>query len=115
MRLSTEFWVSAYMRQSQLAGDFTALMRKGAERGGSIFIIINRLDGSADLYVPAPQSMLGENSDERIFTLAMEAASEEDVTLRIEKETRFDSDLWVIERESRNAQHDLIIVDSARS
>ena len=111
MRLSSEFWVSAYMRKSQLDGDFAALIRKGAERGGSVFVIINRLDGTADLYAPAPQSMLEENNDERIFTLSMKAAPEEDILSRIEKEVQFDSDLWVIERESREAAHDLVTVE----
>lgn len=103
--------MSAYMRQSQIAGDFAGLLRKGAARGGAVFIIVNRLDGTADLYTPAPQSMIEGNGDERIFYLAMAAAAAEDVSLKIEKETRFDSDLWVVERESRTAQHDLIVVD----
>lgn len=111
MRLSTQFWVDAYLRSSQMSGDFAALIRKGAERGGAVFVIINRLDGTADLYAPAPQALLEDNSDDRIFTLAMEAASEEEIKLKIEKEERFDRDLWVIERESRAGQHDLVLGD----
>lgn len=112
MRLSTEFWVEAYLRKSQLAGDFVALIRKGAAHGGAVFVIINRLDGTADLYAPAPQSLLEGDGDERVFTLAMETANEEDISLKIEKETRFDSDLWVIERENRHGEHGLILGQS---
>jgi len=114
MRLSSEFWVSAYLRQSEREGDFAGLIRKGTARGGTIFVIINRLDGLADLYAPAPQSMLSGDTGERLFYRMLEGVDEEKVAAAIEKELRFDSDLWVIERESRSACHNLPLVDVTR-
>jgi len=115
MRLSSEFWVSAYLRQSEREGDFAGLIRKGAARGGAIFVIVNRrLDGLVDLYAPAPQSMLRDDTGERLFYRMLEGVDEKKVAAAIEKELRFDSDLWVIERESRSACHNLPLVDVTR-
>lgn len=109
MRLSTEFWVSAYLRQCQLDGDFAGLLRKGASQGGAVCVIVNRLDGTADFYAPAPQALLEDQGDERVFYCLLEAVSEDAIHKQVEKETRFDGDLWLIERESRSAKHGLIL------
>lgn len=111
MRLSTDFWVSAYLRQSEIAGDFSALVRRGAGQGGSVYIVINRLDGTSDLYAPAPQIYFENKGDERLFYCALEKTGTEEVNERIEKEVRFDRDLWVVERENRTGQHDLSVID----
>lgn len=110
MRLSTEFWVSAYLRQCAIAGDFAALTRKGASHGGAVFVVVNRLDGTFDLYAPAPQSLIGGDEDDaggRIFLPVLSCVAEDEIARRLEKETRFDGDLWVVERENRAGRHDL--------
>lgn len=109
MRLSSDFWVSAYLRQCQIAGDFAGLVRRGASQGGAIFVKINRLDGTADLFGPAIQALVSFETDERLFSCLLESASEEKIEERIEKEMRFDNDLWLVERESRVGCHDLLI------
>ena len=112
MRLSSEFWVSAYMRQCQTHGDFAALSKRGASHGGAVFIVINRLDGTNDLYGPAPQSLLDEEHDvnDRVFYKLLSAATQEDLEAQLSKEQRFDPDLWVLERESRTGEHGLNVV-----
>ncbi|MEO1066049.1 MAG: DUF1491 family protein [Pseudomonadota bacterium] len=109
MRLSSDFWVSAYLRRCQTDGDFAALTRRGASQGGAIFIIVNRLDGTADLYGPAPQALL--DGDERAFHALVSAGEEDLIRQRLEKEARFDPDLWIIERESTAGRHDLTLVE----
>ena len=112
MRLSSEFWVSAYVRQCQTSGDFAALSKRGASHGGAVFIVINRLDGTNDLYGPAPQSLLDDEHDvnERVFYKLLSVATQEDLEAHIIKEQRFDPDLWVVERESRTGEHGLSVV-----
>ena len=112
MRLSSEFWVSAYMRQCQSNGDFAALSKRGASHGGAVFVVINRLDGTNDLYGPAPQSLLDEEHDvnERVFYKLLSVATSEDLEAQLSKEQRFDPDLWVVERESRIGEHDLTVL-----
>lgn len=112
MRLSSEFWVSAYVRQCQADGDFAALSKRGASHGGAVFVIVNRLDGTNDLYGPAPQSLLDEKHDvnERVFYAFLSTATQEDLEVQLSKEQRFDPDLWIVERESRTGEHGLILV-----
>ena len=56
MRLKSAIWVAAYLRRCNIEGAFAAVRRRGAEEAGAIFIKLNRLDGTAELFGPAPQS-----------------------------------------------------------
>jgi hypothetical protein len=56
MRLKSALWVAAYLRRCQVEGAQGVVRRRGAEEAGAIFIRICRLDGTSDLYGPAPQS-----------------------------------------------------------
>ena len=56
MRLKSGIWVAAYIRRCQVAGAFVAVRRRGADEAGAIFIKLNRLDGTAEVYGPAPQT-----------------------------------------------------------
>ena len=56
MRLKSAIWVAAYVRRCHLEGAFAAVRRRGAEEAGAIFVKLNRLDGTAELFGPAPQS-----------------------------------------------------------
>ena len=69
MRLRADFWVSAYLRRCALEGAVAVLRRRGAAEAGAIFVKVDRLDGAAALYGPAPQSEAHENG-ERLFVAA---------------------------------------------
>jgi hypothetical protein len=109
MRLKSGIWVAAYLRRCQIEGDFAAVRRRGAEEAGAVFIIINRLDGTATLYGPAPQSAFEEaRPAERIFTAVLGGAvpaPEADVEARLAREIRFDPDIWIVEIEDRDGRH----------
>jgi hypothetical protein len=108
MRLKSAIWVGAYLRRCNVEGVFAAVRKRGAEEAGAIFIKVNRLDGTADLYGPAPQSELAEASPvDRAFSrcLAGEAVPEDKVEARIGRELRFDPDAWVLEIEDRAGRH----------
>src|SRR5258708_23125558 len=71
MRLKSGIWVAAYLRRCQIEGAAAVLRRRGAEEAGAIFIKVSRLDGTADLYGPAPQSAFHEaRPSERVFSPA---------------------------------------------
>ena len=108
MRLKSGIWVAAYIRRCQVEGVFAALRRRGAEEAGAIFIKIDRLDGTFDLYGPAPQSAFDEAQPfDRAFAPALKAlpAPEADVEARLVREERFDPDLWIVETEDRAGRH----------
>jgi hypothetical protein len=107
MRLKSAIWVAAYVRRCNVEGVFAAVRRRGAEEAGAIFIKVNRLDGTADLYGPAPQSAFAEaNPQDRVFTRTQrEPAPDDKIEDRIRREASFDPDVWVIEIEDRAGRH----------
>jgi hypothetical protein len=108
MRLKSDIWVAAYLRRCQIEGAFGAVIRHGADEAGSIFIKVNRLDGTADLYGPAPQTAFDEARPlERVFTpcLANQPALEAEIEAYLNREARFDPDIWIVEIEDRKGRH----------
>jgi hypothetical protein len=109
MRLKSGIWVAAYLRRCQIEGAFAVVRRRGAEEAGAVFIIINRLDGTATLYGPAPQSAFDESQPvERCFTAMLGGATpvpEANVEARLAREVGFDPDVWIVEIEDRGGRH----------
>jgi hypothetical protein len=105
MRLRSDIWVSAYLRRSELEGAPAMLRRRGALEAGAIFVKIDRLDGSAALFGPAPQSELEAGKD-RLFTRLHreEWIASGEAERRLEAEIRFDPDLWIVEAEDRRGR-----------
>src|SRR5436853_7088598 len=98
MRLKSGIWVAAYIRRCNGEGAFAVVRRRGAEEAGAIFVKLNRLDGTAELYGPAPQSVFDEaRPSERLFICCEQAAPESKIESRIARELRFDPDVWVLE------------------
>jgi len=103
MRVTSGLWVAAYVRRSFVEGRFAAVTRRGVEEAGAIFVVVDRLDGSVDLYGQAPQSAFGtDRPADRLFTPLALGIDREKLGERIAAETRFDPDLWIVEIESRD-------------
>jgi hypothetical protein len=105
MRLRSDVFVSAYVRRRNGENAFAVVRRKGAAEAGAIFVCVDRLDGTADLYGPAPQSMVDEGPAERLFQrLTPDAATPADVAARLDKEMRFDPDIWIVDVDDRSVE-----------
>jgi len=97
MRLRTDIFVSALMRRVFARGDFAAVEAKGAEEAGAVFVRQVFRDGSESLHAPAPQSFFeAEESDRRLFETRLSGVDAAAVSAAIDRERRFDSDLWVV-------------------
>jgi hypothetical protein len=108
MRLKSAIWVAAYIRRCAVEGVVATLRRRGAEEAGAIYIIVNRLDGTADFYAPAPQAAFDETKPvDRAFTPALKEipAPESRIEAFLARESRFDPDIWVVEIEDRSGRH----------
>ncbi len=108
MRLKSGIWVSAYLRRCNVEGVFAAVRRRGAEDAGAVFIKVSRLDGTADVYGPAPQSAFDEaHPSDRAFVscLKEQPASEADAEAYLARQIRFDPDVWIVEAEDRGGRH----------
>jgi|SRR5262245_1346808 hypothetical protein len=112
MRLKSAIWVAAYLRRRHIDGTFAVVRRRGAEEAGAVFVKIDRLDGTAELYGPAPQSAFEESRPaDRIFAACFKApVSEAEVEAYLAREIRFDSDLWIVEVEDRSGSHLLELI-----
>lgn len=101
MRVTTDFWVTALMRRVFSEGGFAAIHRKGAAEAGAIFVLRRTRLGELELYGPASQTSYDETKPlERQFTRILVTTVEEEINARIEREARFDSDLWLVELET---------------
>lgn len=109
-RLRSDFWVAAHLRSCATAGLVAVLRRRGAAEAGAIFVKVDRLDGTASLYGPAPQALV-EDAGLRRFTALLTDVPAFEVEERMAREGRFDSDYWLIEIESREGLHGLDLAD----
>ena len=111
MRVTTDFWVAALVKRVFGGGGFAAVVKRGSSEAGAVFVIVRDRFGGAQLFGPAPQTSYDTaKPDERFFSrhqLEDEAA----LDARIEKEKRFDPDIWVVEIEpGQGAVEELISV-----
>lgn len=100
MRVTSELWVSAVVRRVFADGGFAAVTRRGAAEAGAIFLVARDRLGMLTLYGPAAQTSYDEGKPSgRRFSLLVEAADESALNARLEREMRFDPDVWIIEVE----------------
>jgi hypothetical protein len=108
MRLKSAIWVGAYLRRCSGEGIPAAVVNRGAEDAGAVFVKVNRLDGTASVLGPAPQSAFDDARPvERIWVMATgpEPVAEADADAFLSRQLSFDPDLWVIEIEERRGRH----------
>jgi hypothetical protein len=98
-------------RRAEAAGAYVSVARRGADEAGAVFVLVDRRDGSFDLYGPAPQSVFEEaRPAERLFLALLQKRPEAETRSRMEKELRFDPDLWLIDIEDRQGRAFLDVV-----
>lgn len=106
MRLTSAIWVAAYLRRCSVESVPAVVLRRGHKDAGAIFIEVDRLDGTVDLYVPAPAGV-SETDSERFWVRCFEgdAVSEERVNSYVLRQMDFDPDMWVIAIEDKQGRH----------
>jgi hypothetical protein len=112
MRLKSALWVAAYLRRRHVEGTSAVVRRRGAEEAGAIFVRICRLDGTSELFGPAPQSALEPGASDRMFTacLVSQPAPDAEIDTYLAREVKFDSDLWILEVEDPAGRNFLNVI-----
>jgi hypothetical protein len=113
IRLKTALWVAAYLRRCHVEGIFAVVRRRGAEDAGAVFVRVSRLDGTSDLFGPAPQSAFDAvPGAARAFTpcLAAQTVPDADVEAYLARQVKFDPDVWIVEVEDRAGRNFLDVV-----
>lgn len=106
MRLKSEIWVSAYLRRCQAEDVPVVVVRRGDAEAGAIFISIDKLDGTACLYGPAPAGLAVSSADRRwVRCLGEGVSTTEDIGRYLARQLEFDADLWILEAEDKAGRH----------
>jgi hypothetical protein len=113
MRLKSALWVAAYLRRCQVEGVSGVVRRRGAEEAGAVFVRICRLDGTSDLFGPAPQSAFDTSRGaDRSFMASLKERPAPDASVEayLARQIKFDPDLWIVEVEDPVGRNFLDIV-----
>ena len=94
-RLTSGFWVAAYLTRLRLA-DIPAYVTRGDETAGAVLVKVATLDGRAQAF----RRQFDLVSDSRVWVVLAEGA-EAEVDALLARERGRDRDLWVIELEDR--------------
>lgn len=108
MRVKSAVWVGAYLRRCSAEGIPAAVVRRGANEAGAVFVKVNRLDGTASVLGPAPQSAFDDTrpAERRwVCSTGPDPITEADADAYLARQHRFDPDLWIIEIEERHGRH----------
>lgn len=100
MRLTTEFWISAYRRILDGQGIAAFVTAHGDDTAGAVLIKLNTLDGQAKVF----QRSFDLESGDRTWA-ELNSGVEGDIDQTIARQRGFDPDLWVIEVEDRQGRH----------
>lgn len=98
MDIPTGFWVAALLRRADQSGGFGYVVRRGDEKGGAVLLRITHLrEGHTRL-------LRQVNTGDGLRWITP-AAPGVDIDAWIEKEKRFDPDLWIVEIEDPEGRH----------
>ena len=99
-RLTSEFWVAAYLTRLRLADIPVFLVTKGDLTAGAVLVKQNTLDGQAKVFQRSFDLMTGERA-----WIELACGVEADCDAAITRQCSFDPDIWVIEVEDRDGRH----------
>ena len=98
-RVKSGLWVAAYVRRCHAANCPAFVTRKGDPDAGAILIVIDRLDGTSRLYGRAR-----DGAGALVFAPLTDWADALTVQAAIDKQVKFDSDVWLTAVESRTGE-----------
>lgn len=99
-RLTSDFWVSAYLARLRLHDIPAFVVARGDATAGAVLIKLNTLDGQAVAYQRSFDLITGA----RAWVVLSEGV-EAEVDASLSKQRGFDPDLWLIEVEDRAGRH----------
>ena len=101
-RLTTDVIVNAALRKAASSGIIAAILRKGDERAGTIFLEVEKSPSEMRLLA---RQMNYENEYEWVCITGEGWVSHADTQDRLSREIEYDPDCWIIsvqDREGRN-------------
>jgi hypothetical protein len=97
-RLRADFWVQAYLARLRLADIPAFVTQRGDATAGAVAVKVNTLDGEASAFTRA-----WDGEGRRVWT-PLVSGPEAEVDAALQRQRRFDPDLWVVEVEDRSGR-----------
>ena len=104
MGLTTGIWVSAQVRLCDRAFIPATIVRHGNDEAGTVLVKINRFEQGVTVFAQAT-SLDGEPSWSR--GTGPKPVTEAEADAYIERQVKYDPDVWVLEIEDRKGQYKL--------
>lgn len=101
-RIQTDFWLRAHVRRSNDAGIPMMVVRKGEPQSGTVLVKINRFEHGC---MVLSQTRTAEGALAWLRGTGPDPVPEPDADAYIERQVRYDPDLWVVEIEDREGRH----------
>ena len=99
-RIKTAIQIKAIIRRAEVAGAQAFLVRRGQEDAGALYLKVSRLDGT---FVVLNQARRGDG--ELVWTKPLgDSVDESGASKYLEKQLRFDPDIWILEIEDREGR-----------
>ena len=93
-RLPAKLWVDAVRRAAAAEGGFAAILAKGEETGGAVILVLRSREGLNSAYA---RTNLGDGQVDWRALVENEPDPAPKLTETLEKQRRFDPDLWLVE------------------
>lgn len=104
MGLTTGIWVSAQVRICDRAFIPATIVRHGNDESGTVLVKVNRFEQGVTVYAQAT-SLDGEQAWSR--GTGPKPVTEAEADAYIERQVKYDPDVWVLEIEDRKGQYKL--------
>lgn len=99
-RLKAGIFVRALIRRAEVGGASAFIVRKGAEEAGAVILTLSRLDGTCLLLNQARNG-----KGELVWARPLgDWGDEPKARTWLDKQIRFDPDLWIVEIEDRQGR-----------
>ena len=99
-RLTSSFWVTAYLTRLRLNEIPAFVVAHGDDTGGAVLVKLNTLDSKARVFQRSFDLMSGDRT-----WVVLAEGPEAEVDASISRQRSFDPDIWVIEVESKEGRH----------
>lgn len=97
MRLKSGIWAAAFLRRAMAEGLYGAVVKRGAEEAGAVYVIVDHRDGTCHLFGPAPGPAYDEEGERRWIVELAPPATPGDANGLLDRRKRFDPDIWILE------------------
>ena len=99
-RLTSDFWVAAYLARLDAQGIYAHVAFKGDPTAGAVAVKIATMDGKASVFTRSYDADFN-----RVWTAHLQDAPEPEADESLARQRGFDRDLWVIEIEDPKGRH----------